>query len=253
MERFSTCHHMSSKALPGLEAATKTKYSPLAKNLLNLAIIFTSKFGAFQAEKDEEEMILTEVLIQRDHIELSRSLYPITQEELEDNLAQLNVPKSVYEQLELLQDSRERVIYTVNEAQYHNDLGNVAIIGDSAHACYPSLGGGYNSGLEDVTYICDCICNNNESNKTGALLQYSKQRAPVGRALVDISTLLTYSPALLVSSAGQGRLLQFACRALIHFLTCGLVKASTPSMSVNNDAVMEYATCQKTTVELAEE
>ena len=36
--------YMSSKALPGLEAATKTKYIPAAKKLADLAIVYTQSF-----------------------------------------------------------------------------------------------------------------------------------------------------------------------------------------------------------------
>ena len=118
-------------------------------------------------------MLLTEVLIQRDHINLSRSLYPQTQDELEENLKQLGVPTSICEQLELPVDSRERVLYTVKATQYHNDSGNVAIIGDSAHATYYSLGGGLNSGLDDVTCIIDCLCKHGKLKKT-ALIEYSE-------------------------------------------------------------------------------
>ena len=85
---------------------------------------------------------------------------------------------SICEQLELPVDSRERVLYTVKATQYHNDSGNVAIIGDSAHATYPSPGGGLNSGLEDVMCVIDCLCKQDELRKM-ALIKYSEQRVPV--------------------------------------------------------------------------
>ena len=74
----------------------------------------------------------------------------------------------------------------------------------------------------------------------------------MGNALVDISSLLAYTPLFLVSSAGTRDILRFICRSLAHYLTCGLVKAVSPILSCRNDATHEYATCQKSTVELAE-
>ena len=196
---------MSSKALPGLGATTKTKYSPSAKRFSNLAILFTQPFPG-----EDRDTLLTEVLIQRDYINQSRSFYPETQQELEETLKQLGVPTSVCEKLVLTENSRERVLYTVKATKYYNSSGNVAIIGNSAHATYPSLSGGFNTGLEDVTCIIDCICKHNCFTKR-ALMEYSEQRAPVGNTLVNISSLLAYTPSFLVSSAGTRDILRFVC------------------------------------------
>ena len=94
--------------------------------------------------------------------------------------------------------------------QYHNGAGNIAILGDAAHATFPSIGGGLNTGLQDVETLVDCICQCNRSSSEN-LSEYSKQRVPVGRVLVDISNLLTYSPAPPVSTGGTGAMVNFFC------------------------------------------
>lgn len=239
--------YMSTKPPPGCESGTiKTKFSPISKKLTNLGVAYTQ---SVRAEGGGDKLI-TEIFIHRDHIKLdSVSLYPRTQGELKENLRQLGVPNSLVEKLELpVSGSRERVIYTVKAERYHNGEGNVAILGDAAHATYPSLGGGYNTGLQDVETLVDCVLHGK------SLSEYSKQRVPVGRALVDISNLLVYSPALPVSSAGPARLIRFSCRALAHYLTRGLTKAPSPFIACrrSQDPLVQYATCEKTTVQLAE-
>jgi len=161
------------------------------------------------------------------------------------------MPKSICERLQLPEKPRERVIYTVKTTQYHNDVGNIAILGDAAHSTYPSLAAGYNTGLQDVGTLIDCIRQHNKPAKE-VLSDCSNQRVPVGRALVNFSSLIAYSPFAPASSAGTWSSLKFVCRALTHKLLCGLAKP--PNLFLDNDNVLaEYASGQKPTVQLAEE
>lgn len=236
--------YVSTKPPPGPEATVTTKYSSKAKPLTNTAMVYS---GTFKAD-GESTMHITDVFFLRDHVKLSRSPFPQTQEELEENMKQLGMPQGIHDKLKLGETNRERVIYTVKATQYHNDAGNVAILGDAAHATFPSLGAGYNTGLQDVETLVDLLCEN-KGSKLDVLAAYSKQRVPVGRALVDVSNLLAYNPSQLASTAGSVSMLRAGCRLLGSCLTCGLF--GLPAMFSN--ALFEYQTGEKTTVELADE
>jgi len=240
--------YMSSRPLPGFDQAKiKSVYSPIAKNLTNQVITGTCTFKTDEGK----EMMLTDVLIIHDHMKLLKPLFPQTQEELEENLKQLGLPKSICEKVELGDDSHGKTLLTVKATRYHNDAGNVVILGDAAHATFPSLSAGYQTGLQDVDVLLGCLYNC--KTKKDALVEFSKQRVAIGRALVDISNLITYSPASVLSSAGTSSLMKFVGRFVCHGLTCGLVKAPSPYLSKTSDAYFEYLTGEKTTVELAGE
>ena len=238
--------YMSTKPAPGLEARIKTEYSPIAKGLTNIVMTGTNLLKT----DDGDDMLITDVLIHRDHVKLSQSLFPQTQEELEASLEQLGLPKTICEKLELGEDARGRAIYTVKATRYHNDEGNIVILGDAAHATFPSLSRGYQMGLQDVETLVDCL--DISKTRKEALVEFSKQRVPIGRALVDVSNLLAYSPASVVSSAGTSSLMKFLCRFICHGLTCGIAKAPSPMLSSTSDAYYDYLKGKKTTVELAD-
>jgi len=239
--------YLSTKPPPGFEAKIKSEYSPMAKGLSNMAMTGTCCYRTDEGK----EMMVTDVLMCRDHIKLSRSLFPETQEELDENLKQLGLPKPICENLELGEDSHGRTLLTVKATQYHNDAGNVVILGDAAHATFPSLSGGFQTGLQDVYVLLDCLCKC--KTKEEALVEFSKQRVAIGRALVDVSNIIAYSPASVISSAGKSSLMKYFCRFICHGLTCGLVKSPNPMLSSTSDAYRDYLEGKKTTVELADE
>lgn len=236
--------YLSSKSPPGLDATIRTKYSSKAKPITNMAMAYS---GTFETEGGRN-VVITDLLFMRDHVKLERSTFPETQEELEENMEQLGLPQGIRDKLNLGESNRPRVVYTVKATQYHNDVGNVAILGDAAHATFFSLGAGYNTGLQDVEKLVDLLCEN-KGSKLDILTAYSKQRVPIGNALVDMSNLFAYNPASIGSTAGSWSLVKSACRLLGGCVFCGIC-CVPPTLS---NILFDYQYGQKDMVELADE